>query len=114
MNSAPQSNRGYRSPDPLHQILCLFFILIAHSQAIRATTGAQPGAGGKDSYERKWNYSDAEPGTVKRPLKIPACKSFRHLIRVKVGNVESTEHYHLYICLLRQLLKAGGASISEG
>ena len=31
-----------------------------------------------------------------------------------MGNVESTEHYCPYICLLRQLLKAGGVSISEG
>ena len=31
-----------------------------------------------------------------------------------MGNVETVEHYHPHICLLRQLLKAGGASISEG
>ena len=31
-----------------------------------------------------------------------------------MGNVESAEHYYAYICLLRQLLKVGGASISEG
>ena len=31
-----------------------------------------------------------------------------------MGNVESAEHYCPYICLLRQLLKAGGVSISEG
>ena len=30
-----------------------------------------------------------------------------------MGNVESVEHYHPHICLLRQLLKVGGASISE-
>ena len=39
VDSAPQSNRGCRSPDPLHQILCSVFILVAHSQAIRATVG---------------------------------------------------------------------------
>ena len=48
-----QFNRGYRSPDALHQILCFFFILIAGSQTIRATIGAQPGAGAKDRYEQK-------------------------------------------------------------
>ena len=31
-----------------------------------------------------------------------------------MGNVDSAEHYCPYICLLRQLLKAGGVSISEG
>ena len=31
-----------------------------------------------------------------------------------MGNVESVEHHCLYICLLRQLSKVGGASISEG
>ena len=31
-----------------------------------------------------------------------------------MGNVESAEHYCPYICLLRQLLKARGASFSEG
>ena len=31
-----------------------------------------------------------------------------------MGNVESAEHYCPYICLLRQLLKVGGDSISEG
>ena len=51
---------------------------------------------------------------VKRPLKIPTGKSFWHLIGVKMGNVGSAEHHCLYICLLRQLLKVGGASISEG
>ena len=36
VDSAPQSNRGRRSPDPLHQISCSVFILVAHSQVIRA------------------------------------------------------------------------------
>jgi len=36
---------------------------------------------------RERNYSDAEPGTVERPLKIPTGKSFRHLIRVKMGKL---------------------------
>ena len=30
-----------------------------------------------------------------------------------MGNVENAEHYRPYICLLRQLLKAAGAFISE-
>ena len=36
MDSAPQSNRGCRSPDPLHQILCSVFIFIACSWTFRA------------------------------------------------------------------------------
>ena len=31
-----------------------------------------------------------------------------------MGNIETVKHYHPHICLLRQLLKGGGASISEG
>ena len=37
MDSAPQSHRGCRSPDPLHQISCSVFILVALSWTIRAT-----------------------------------------------------------------------------
>ena len=37
VDSAPQSNRGCRSPDPLHQISCSVFILDACSWAFRAT-----------------------------------------------------------------------------
>ena len=37
MDSAPQSNRGCRSPDPLHEISCSVFILVARSRTIRAT-----------------------------------------------------------------------------
>ena len=36
VDSAPQSNRGCRSPDPLHQILCSVFIFIACSWTFRA------------------------------------------------------------------------------
>ena len=36
VDSAPQSSRGCRSPDPLHQISCSVFILVAHSQTFRA------------------------------------------------------------------------------
>ena len=36
VDSAPQSNRGCRPPDPLHQILCSVFILVTHS--FRATS----------------------------------------------------------------------------
>ena len=114
MDSAPQSNRGCRSPDPLQQILCSVFILVARSCTVKATICTQRGAGAKDLYECKWNYRDAEPGTIERPLEISIGKSFRHLIRVKMGNVESAEHYCPYICLLRHLLKVGGVSISEG
>ena len=38
VDSEPQSNRECRSPDPLHQISCSVFILIAHSWTFRATT----------------------------------------------------------------------------
>ena len=37
VDSAPQSNRGCRSPDPLHQISCSVFILDACSWPFRAT-----------------------------------------------------------------------------
>ena len=37
MYSAPQSHRGCRFPDPLHQILCSFFFLLSRSRTIRAT-----------------------------------------------------------------------------
>ena len=37
VDSAPQSNRGCRSPDPLYQISCSVFILDACSWAFRAT-----------------------------------------------------------------------------
>ena len=37
MDSTPQSNRGCRSPDPLHQISCSVFILVAGSRTFRAT-----------------------------------------------------------------------------
>ena len=37
VDSAPQSNRGCRSPNPLHEISCSVFILVARSRTIRAT-----------------------------------------------------------------------------
>ena len=37
VDSAPQSFKGCRSPDPLHQISCSVFILVACSWMIRAT-----------------------------------------------------------------------------
>ena len=37
VDSAPQSNKGCWSPDPLHQISCFIFILVAHSWTFRAT-----------------------------------------------------------------------------
>ena len=37
MDSTPQSNRGCISLDPLHQILCSVFILVAGSRTFRAT-----------------------------------------------------------------------------
>ena len=37
VDSAPQSNRGCRSPDPLHQISCSVFILITRSKTNRET-----------------------------------------------------------------------------
>ena len=37
VDSAPQSNRGCRPPDPLHQISCSALILIARSWTLRAT-----------------------------------------------------------------------------
>ena len=37
MDSTPQSNRGCRSLDPLHQISCSVFILVAGSRTFRAT-----------------------------------------------------------------------------
>lgn len=70
VDSAPQSNRGCRSPDPLHQISCSVFILVARSWTVKVTTGTQRGAEAKDLYECKWNYRDAEPGTSERPLKV--------------------------------------------
>ena len=48
MDSAPQSNRGCRSPDPLHQIWCSVFILEARSWTVKATVGTQRGAGAED------------------------------------------------------------------
>ena len=39
MDSAPQSNRGCRSLDPLHQIARSVFILVARSQTTRVTMG---------------------------------------------------------------------------
>ena len=37
VDSAPQSNRGCRPPDPLHQISCSALILVARSWTLRAT-----------------------------------------------------------------------------
>ena len=37
MDSAPQSSRGCRSPDPLHQTSCSVFILVTRSWTIKAT-----------------------------------------------------------------------------
>ena len=48
VDSAPQSSRRCRSPDPLHQSSWSVFILIARSRTIRATTGTQCGAEAKD------------------------------------------------------------------
>ena len=41
VDSAPQSNRGCRSPDPLHQILCSVFILVTRFRTIRTTLDLQ-------------------------------------------------------------------------
>ena len=31
-----------------------------------------------------------------------------------MGNCQSTENYRAYVCLLKQLLRAGGVKVSEG
>lgn len=56
-----------------------------------------------------------DPERKKRPQESVAGKDcVGNLIRVKMGNTESSGQYQPYICLLKQLLKAGGAKTSEG
>lgn len=51
----------------------------------------------------------------KRPQESTAGKDcLGQLFRVIMGNGQSSARYTPYVCLLRQLLKAGGAKTSEG